>query len=139
MASVNKVILIGNVGRDPEIRYFESGDAVANFPLATSEKWTSKSGEKQERTEWHKVEVFGKTAEVVRDYVLKGKPLYVEGSIRTEKWTDKDGNDRYTTKVRVQGPNSRIVLLGSKNGSAGASSGPADNRTSEPADDDLPF
>ena len=104
MASVNKVILIGNVGKDPEIRYMQSGEPIANFSLATNEVWNDKSGQKQERTEWHRVEVFGKTAQVVRDYVTKGKPVYIEGSIRYDEWTDKDGNKRNTTKIRVSGP-----------------------------------
>ncbi len=104
MASVNKVILIGNVGRDPEIRYTQSGEPIANFTLATNEVWNDKSGQKQERTEWHRVEVFGKTAQVVRDYVTKGRPVYIEGSVRYEEWTDKDGNKRNTTRIRVSGP-----------------------------------
>ena len=104
MASVNKVILIGNLGRDPEIRYTQSGEPIANFTLATNEVWNDKSGQKQERTEWHRVEVFGKTAQVVRDYVTKGRPVYIEGSIRYDEWTDKDGNKRNTTRIRVSGP-----------------------------------
>ena len=104
MASVNKVILIGNLGRDPEIRYTQSGEPIANFTLATNEVWNDKSGQKQERTEWHRVEVFGKTAQVVRDYVTKGRQVYIEGSIRYEEWTDKDGNKRNTTRIRVSGP-----------------------------------
>ena len=114
MASVNKAVLIGNLGRDPEMRYTQAGDPIANFSLATSEKWTSKSGEKQERTEWHRVEVFGKTAQVVRDYLTKGRSVYIEGQIRYEEWTDKDGNKRNTTKIRVSGPNSRLVMLGGR-------------------------
>ena len=114
MASVNKVILIGNLGQDPEIRYTQAGEPIANFSLATNEDWTDKSGQKQERTEWHRVEVFGKTAQVVRDYLTKGKPVYVEGSIRYDEWTDKDGNKRNTTKIRVSGPDSRLVLLGGR-------------------------
>ncbi len=114
MASVNKVTLIGNVGKDPEIRYTQSGEPIANFSLATSENWTDKSGQKQEKTEWHRVEVFGKTAQIVRDYVTKGKPLYVEGSIKYDEYTDKDGIKRNVTKIRVSGFNSRIVLLGSR-------------------------
>jgi len=132
MASVNKVILIGNVGRDPEIRYMQNGDPVANFSLATSERWKSKDGEQQERTEWHRVEVFGKTAKVIADYVTKGKPLYIEGSIYTDEWEDKEGNKRKTTKIRVSGPSSRVVLLGSKGDSAPVAE-------KKPTDDDLPF
>lgn len=114
MSSVNRVILLGNVGRDPEIRYTQAGEPIANFSLATSERWTGKDGQKQEKTEWHRVEVFGKAAQVCRDYVQKGKQLYIEGSIHTDEWTDKDGNKRSTTKVKVSGPNSRVVLLGPK-------------------------
>jgi single-strand DNA-binding protein len=149
MASVNKVILIGNLGRDPEIRYTQSGEPIANFSLATSENWTDKGGQKQERTEWHRVEVFGKTAQVVRDYCTKGKPVYIEGSIRYEEWTDKDGNKRNTTKIRVSGPGSRLVLLGSRGGGGGdmggGGRGPERDASGPPADDfqatdeDVPF
>ena len=123
MASVNKVILIGNLGKDPEIRYTQGGEPIANFSLATSENWTDKSGQKQEKTEWHRVEVFGKTAQVVRDYCTKGKSVYIEGSIRYDEWTDKDGNKKYMTKIRVSGPGSRLVLLGSR-GDGGGGRGP---------------
>ena len=148
MASVNKVILIGNLGKDPEVRYMQSGDPVANFSLATSEQWTDKSGQKQERTEWHRVEVFGKTAQVVRDYCSKGKQVYIEGSIRYDEWTDKEGNKQKMTKIRVSGPNSRLVLLG---GRGGGGAGGADSREPaapeagappddfQPTDDDVPF
>jgi single-strand DNA-binding protein len=153
MASVNKVILIGNVGRDPEIRYTQSGDPIANFTLATNEVWNDKSGQKQERTEWHRVEVFGKTAQVVRDYVSKGRPVYIEGSIRYEEWTDKDGNKRNTTRIRVSGPGSRLVLLGGRGegggggrasgggtGGATASEPPAEGGDEfQASDDDVPF
>ncbi len=101
MSSVNKVILIGNLGKDPEIRYMPSGDAIANLTLATSENWTDKtSGDKKELTEWHRVAFFGRTAEVAGQYLKKGAKIYVEGSLRTRKWQDKDGHDRYTTEVR---------------------------------------
>ena len=135
MAAVNKVILLGNVGRDPEIRYMPDGKAVANFSLATSETWKDKTtGEKKESTEWHRIDVFDKTAEVVRDYVTKGKQLYIEGSLRTEEWTDKDGIKRKTTTIRVAGPNSRVVLLGSKGDS------PAPKQEGfQASDDDVPF
>lgn len=123
MASVNRVILIGNLGRDPEIRYTQGGEPIANFSLATSEKWTGKDGQKQERTEWHRVEVFGKTAQIARDYLSKGRPVYIEGSIHYDEWTDKDGNKRNTTKIRVSGPNSRLVLLGSRGDGAGGGGG----------------
>ncbi len=157
MASVNKVILIGNLGRDPEIRYTQSGEPIANFTLATNESWTDKSGQKQERTEWHRVEVFGKTAQIVRDYLSKGRQVYLEGSIKYDEWTDKDGNKRNTTKIRVSGPGSRLVLLGGGRGQGGpggpggegregggggrASEGPAEEPEApfHPTDDDVPF
>ena len=144
MASVNRVILIGNLGRDPEIRYTQSGEPIANFSLATTEKWTGKDGNKQERTEWHRVEVFGKTAQVVRDYVTKGKPIYIEGSIRYDEWTDKDGNKQKMTKIRVSGPNSRLVLLGGRGegGPKAASDAPAapgGGEDFQASDDDVPF
>jgi len=148
MSSVNKVILIGNLGRDPEIRYTQAGEPIANFSLATSERWTDKAGQKQERTEWHRVEVFGKQAQVVRDYLTKGRSVYLEGSIRYDEWTDKDGNKRNTTKIRVSGPNSRVVLLGGR-GEGGARGGPGPSGPPEGAggppddspitDDDVPF
>jgi single-strand DNA-binding protein len=124
MASVNKVVLIGNLGRDPEVRYLPSGDPVANFSLATTESWRDKSGGKKEETQWHQVEVFGKTAEVVRDYCTKGKQVYIEGSIKYDEWTDKDGVKRTKAKIKVSGPNSRLVLLGSARGGGGGEGGP---------------
>lgn len=126
--SVNKVILLGRLGRDPEIRYTQAGEPIANFSLATSEKWTDKAGSKQERTEWHRVEVFGKTAKIASDYLTKGREVYVEGSIRSDEWTDKDGAKRTTTKIHVGGPFSRLVLL--------ASPGEKKQETREPGDDD---
>jgi single-strand DNA-binding protein len=117
MASLNRVALIGNVGKDPEITYTKAGEPVANFSLATSESWTGKDGEKQERTEWHRVTVFGKLAQTVRDYVKKGDKLYLEGQIRYEEWNDKDGNKRNTTKIQLSGFNGKLVMLGSKPGS----------------------
>jgi single-strand DNA-binding protein len=152
--SVNKVILIGNLGRDPEMRYTQSGDPIANFSLATSEKWTDKSGQRQERTEWHRVEVFGKQAQVVRDYCSKGRQLYVEGSIRYDEWTDKEGNKRNTTKIRVSGFGGRVVLIGGRGdggGGGGRGSGGGAGRLDEGppsegggedyqvSDDDVPF
>ncbi|HEY5906590.1 MAG TPA: single-stranded DNA-binding protein [Vicinamibacteria bacterium] len=157
MASVNKVVLIGNLGKDPEIRYTQGGEPIANFSLATSENWTDKSGQKQERTEWHRVEVFGKTAQVVRDYCTKGKQVYLEGSIRYDEWTDKDGNKKYMTKIRISGPGSRLVLLGSRGdggrggdfggggggprggGPSGPSGPPEGGEEFQASDDDVPF
>lgn len=122
---VNKVILIGNVGKDPEIRYFPSGDAVTNLRLATSEVWKDKNtGEPQERTEWHQVVVRGKAAEFVKQYVHKGSKIYVEGKLQTRKWTTQDGQDRYTTEVVVD-ITGTVQFLDSKG--AGASSAPYDN------------
>jgi single-strand DNA-binding protein len=153
MASVNKVILIGNLGKDPEIRYTQGGEPIANFSLATNEVWTDKSGQKQERVAWHRVEVFGKAAQVVRDYLTKGRPVYLEGSIRYDEWTDKDGNKRNTTKIHVGGPNSKVVLLGSRGeggggggpkggGGGGAQEGQASGPPADDfqaSDDDVPF
>lgn len=99
MAGINKVILIGNLGKDPELRHTPQGQAVANFSLATSESWNDKNGQKQERTEWHKVVVWGKPAELVAKYLSKGRKAYVEGRLQTRAWDDKDGQKRYTTEV----------------------------------------
>ena len=112
MASVNKVILIGNLGKDPETRYLPSGDAVTNIAIATSEKWKDKSGEMQEHTEWHRVAFFGKTAEIAGEYLKKGSPVYVEGRIRTRKWQDKEGQDRYSTEIVAD----TMQMLGSRPG-----------------------
>jgi single-strand DNA-binding protein len=99
MASINKVMLIGNLGKDPEIRYMPSGDAIANLTLATTENWKDKSGAKQEKTEWHRVAMFGRLAEVAGEYLKKGSSVFIEGKLQTRKWQDKDGNDRYTTEI----------------------------------------
>ena len=102
MASVNKVILIGNLGKDPETRYAPSGDAVTNITIATTDTWRDKAtGEKREATEWHRVVFFGKLAEIAGQYLRKGSAAYIEGSLRTRKWTDKDGVERYTTEIRA--------------------------------------
>jgi single-strand DNA-binding protein len=115
MASVNKVILIGNLGKDPEVRYLPSGDAVTNISVATTDQWKDKSGEKQEHTEWHRVAFFGKTAEIAGEYLRKGSPVYIEGRIRTRKWQDKEGQDRYSTEIVAD----RMQLLGGRGGGAG--------------------
>ncbi len=112
MPNLNKATLIGHLGKDPEIRFLPSGDKVANFSLATTEKWNGKSGQ-QERTDWHRIAVFGKPADIVESYLKKGDPVYVEGSIRYDEWTDKDGNKKSATKIEV-GFGGRIVLLGGK-------------------------
>lgn len=145
---VNKAIIVGNVGQDPEIRYMPSGSAVAELSIATTEQWKDKSsGEKQERTEWHRVTFYGRLAEIVGEYVRKGSQIYVEGSIRTEKWQDKQGNDRYTTKIIA---NEMQMLGGRTGGSAsfntndsGASQSGGGRMSSSAAgdelDDDIPF
>ena len=124
MASVNKVILIGNLGADPETRFLPSGDAVANIRIATTDNWKDKSGDKQEHTEWHRVSFFGKLAEIAGEYLKKGSPVYIEGRIRTRKWQDKEGQDRYSTEIVAD----RIQLLGSRGGAAGGESMPREAR-----------
>ena len=135
MASVNRVILIGNLGKDPEVRYTTAGKAIANITVATSESWKSKDdGQKHESTEWHRVTFFDKLAEIVGQYLKKGSSIYLEGKLQTRKWQDKEGQDRYTTEI----VGSEMKMLGSKKDgeSAVPSKAPAKN---EPAgfDDDL--
>ncbi len=119
--SVNKVILVGNVGNDPEVRTFGNGGKVANISLATSENWRDKqSGERREKTEWHRVAIFGEgLVGVVERYVKKGSKLYIEGKLQTRKWQDRDGNDKYTTEVVLQGPGSNMTMLDSRNSQGG--------------------
>ena len=154
MGSVNKVILVGNLGRDAELRYTPGGAPVATLNLATTEVWNDKAGQRQEKTEWHRVVLWGKSAESLSEYLVKGKQIYVEGRLQTRQWDDKDGNKRYTTEIRGD----RIVLLGSAGGGggarsqqpsrgagAGASTGgaeqpePVGEPVSELTDDDIPF
>jgi single-strand DNA-binding protein len=148
MGSVNKVILVGNLGRDAEMRYTPGGAAVATLNLATTEVWNDKAGQKQEKTEWHRIVLWGKTAESLNEYLTKGKQIYVEGRLQTRQWDDKEGVKRYTTEIRGD----RIVLLGGGGGggggarqqtrSAGASSAmedPMGEPVSELTDDDIPF
>ena len=147
MGSVNKVILVGNLGRDAELRYTPGGAAVAKFSIATTEVWNDKSGQRQERTEWHTIDLWGKQAETLTEYLRKGKQVYVEGRLQTDEYTDKEGIKRKSTKVRGD----RIVLLGSGGGGRGASAsadrgsdaGSAQTAPSESAepltDDDIPF
>ena len=111
---VNKVILLGNVGKDPEIRYMQNGDPVANLSIATSESWKNKQGEAQEKTEWHRVVMFGKLAGIVEQYVRKGTQLYVEGKLQTRKWQDQSGQDRYSTEIVVDGFNGQLQMLGGR-------------------------
>jgi single-strand DNA-binding protein len=146
---VNKVIIVGNLGKDPETRYMPSGSAVTNLRIATSESWKDKqSGEQQERTEWHAVAMFGRLAEIAAEYLRKGSQVYIEGKLRTRKWQDKEGKDRYTTEIVAD----EMQMLGSR-GSAGAgASAPAASGGSRAAavndsdsgppgdfDDDIPF
>ena len=127
MASVNKVILIGNLGRDPEVRYAPSGSAICNVTLATTRSWKNKdSGERQEETEWHRVVFYDRMAEIAGEYLKKGKQVYVEGRLKTRKWTDKDGVEKYTTEVIAN----EMTMLGSREGMG---SGPADEGSERPA------
>jgi len=119
MASVNKVILIGNLGRDPETRYTTGGDAIANLNIATTEQWKDKNGEKQEKTEWHRVVLFGRQAEIAGEYLKKGRSVYIEGRLQTRKYTDKDGVEKYSTEI----VGDRMQLLGSREGGGGGGSG----------------
>ena len=150
MASVNKVILVGNVGADPDVRYMPNGDAVANLRLATTESWKDKaSGEKKEITEWHRVVFYRRLAEIVQQYVKKGSALYIEGRIRTRKWQDKDGQDRYTTEIEAN----EMQMLGgrrdvesrsegdehAKSSAPRARSAPKPSSGFEDMDDDIPF
>ena len=147
MGSVNKVILVGNLGRDAELRYTPGGAAVATLNLATTEVWNDRNQQRQEKTEWHRVVLWGKQAESLQDYLTKGKQIYVEGRLQTRQWDDKDGNKRYTTEIKAD----RITLLGGGGGARGAgaerggggahmSGGGMDEPPMEPiTDDDIPF
>lgn len=139
MASVNKVILVGNLGRDPEVRYTPGGTPVANFTLATNERWTDPAGEKKERTEWHRIVVWGKQAEIAGEYLRKGRQVYVEGSIQTREWTDRDGNKRTTMEIRAH----RIQLLGRPEERLAAVSPAVAEEVAEPeptfGEDEVPF
>ena len=129
MASVNKVIVVGNLGKDPEMRSFPNGDQIANITLATTDRWKDKtSGEMKEATEWHRVAFNGRLAEIVGQYLKKGSQVYVEGSLRTRKWTDKDGVDKYTTEIRAD----QMQMLGSRQGMGGGSSEGEDGGYSAP-------
>lgn len=141
--SVNRVILIGNLGKDPEIKSLNNGDEVASFRLATSESWRDKaSGEKKEKSEWHNIVVFGGLVKIIKSYVKKGSKLYIEGKLTTRKWQDKDGKDRYTTEVVLQGFNSNLQLLDSN--TQGSYQKPiedksVDNDTVPEFDSEVPF
>ncbi|MGA7181516.1 MAG: single-stranded DNA-binding protein [Thiobacillaceae bacterium] len=125
MASLNKVLLIGNLGADPEMRYMPSGDAIANLRIATSEKYKDKNGDKQERTEWHRVALFGKLGEIAGQYLKKGSSVYIEGRIQTRKWQDKEGQDRYTTEIVA----TDMRMLGGRSGGVAEMESEGGNRT----------
>ena len=152
MASLNKVMLIGNLGKDPEVRYTAGGTAVASFSLATSEKFKGKTGDWEEKTEWHNITLWARLAEIAGEYLSKGKTVYIEGRLQTRKWQDKEGKDRYTTEVLA----SDMQMLGGRGGGGGAAQETRDSRessgggraspaTTAPAgsgadfDDDIPF
>lgn len=140
MSGVNKVIIVGRLGQDPEIRYMPSGDAVCNISVATSEKWKDKeSGERQEKTEWHRIVFFKRLAEVAGEYLRKGSQIYVEGSLQTRKWQDKSGEDRYTTEIKAQ----TMQMLNSKSdelSNTDADSKPVKSVVEDDGlDDDMPF
>jgi single-strand DNA-binding protein len=148
MAGVNKVIVVGNLGSDPEVKFTASGQAVARFSIATSENWTDKNGQKQERTEWHRIVAWGKLGEICGKHLAKGRQAYVEGKLQTNQWTDKEGQKRYTTEVIA----STVQFLGSPRDGASRGGGPnaefgedaqsAPNMGAEPsfdADEEIPF
>jgi len=144
---LNKVILIGNLGADPEVRFTQDGTCVANLRLATTEKFKDRSGERQERTEWHRVVLWGRLGEIAQQYLNKGRQVYIEGKIETRKWSDNEGNDRYTTEIRAN----EMKMLGGRGGEgAGGSSPPPQAAKKDPfqeqpafedvpVDDDIPF
>jgi single-strand DNA-binding protein len=141
MASVNKVILVGNLGRDPELRYTQGGSAVTNFTLATNEKWRDKDGNNQERTEWHRIVVWGRSAENCAQYLQKGSTVFIEGRLQTREWEDKEGHKRNTTEINALS----VQFLSSRGGGGGAGRGPAANDPGPgdadqgPSGDDIPF
>jgi single-strand DNA-binding protein len=116
MASVNKVILVGNLGKEPEVRFMPNGEAVCNFSIATTDNWKDKNGEKQSKTEWHNIVIYRKLAEIAGEYLKKGSPVYIEGSLQTRKWQTKEGDDRYTTEIIANS----MQMLGTKGGSSSA-------------------
>lgn len=145
MASVNKVILVGNLGRDPEVRYMPNGEAVANFSIATTENWKDKDGNKQEKTEWHNIVMYRKLAEIAGEYLKQGRPVYIEGRLQTRKW-EKDGVTRYSTEIIADS----MQMLGTKTGEHGSAqsqdSKPNEQKDAPPPpanfddfDDDIPF
>jgi len=150
MSSVNRAFLIGNLGADPEVRYTNSGSPVANFRIATSEQWTDRDGQRQERTEWHRIVVWGKQAELCGEYLSKGRSVCIEGRIETREWDDRDGNKRYTTEIKAD----RVTFLGGRgdgggggggrrsSGGGGGGGGYGQNYNDDPPpidDNDIPF
>ena len=130
MASVNKVIIVGNLGKDPEVRYAPSGSAICNITIATSRQWKDKtSGEKQEETEWHRVVFYDRLAEIAGEYLKKGRPVYVEGRLKTRKWTDKEGVEKFTTEIVA----AEMQLLGGREGGGGDDGGGGGGQRSAPA------
>ena len=147
---INKVILVGNLGNDPDVRYSQSGSAITTISVATSDSWTDENGEKQERTEWHRVKFFGKLAEIAGEYLKKGRQVYVEGALRTEKYTDKNGVEKYSTDIIAN----EMQMLGGRGGGQAAAAAPVDRvadrgeekaargetaAVAESFDDDIPF
>ena len=143
MSSLNRVTIMGNLGKDPETRYTQGGDAVCNITVATSETWKDKNGEKQEKTEWHRIVFFGRQAEIAGEYLKKGRPVLVEGKLQTRKWTDKDGVEKYSTEIVA----SNLVLMGGRDDGERSSeqrkpAGKSNERakgSSADFDDDIPF
>ena len=129
MASVNKVILVGNLGRDPEVRYMPNGDAVANFSIATTETWKDKQGNRQEKTEWHNIVMYRRLAEIAGEYLKKGSSVYIEGRLQTRKWQDKQGNDRYTTEIIAD----QLQMLGGRNSNAAGQTPGQDHGAASPS------
>jgi single-strand DNA-binding protein len=134
MASVNKVIVLGNLGKDPDLRHLPNGDAVCNFSLATTESWKDKEGNKQDKTEWHNIVIFRKLAEIAGEYLKKGRPVYIEGRLQTRKWQDKDGKDRYTTEIVAD----EMQMLGSREEAKEVSKIPAPANFDD-MESDIPF
>ncbi len=152
MAGINKVILVGNLGAKPEVKYASNGNAITNLSVATSESWTDKNtGQKQEKTEWHRVSVFGKLAEIAGQYLDKGSKVYVEGKLQTRKWQDQSGADRYTTEVVISGFGGTLQMLDRRDDAGGSAPRPSAPQAQAPAtdpitpvdntgfDDDIPF
>lgn len=135
MPSVNKVIVLGNLGRDPEVKYTAGGDAVCNLSIATSEQWKDKNGEKQERTEWHRIVLFGRQAEIAGEYLKKGRSVYIEGRLQTRKYTDKDGVEKYSTEIVAD----RMQLIGGRDDAEERKPAAQKQQAGGSFSDDIPF